>query len=214
MFIEFEFLGHQKVFSISAVAYRRLDLRPLYPESGHKLRAFYRQQLGWEADVQVSCYALDMQANSDAQISIREAKPDDMDALAKVWHDSASNMDGAALEMPSVKQLRERVDHELASGWKLHIAECKDSIVGLLATKPEEEVLDQIFVLTSEQGNGIGLRLIEVAKRIMSNGFTLRMAANNLRATDFYESSGLRLVGEGTHPVSSAPVKYYGWSAS
>lgn len=152
-----------------------------------------------------------MQASSDAQISIREAKSYDLDALAVVWHDSASNMDGATSEMPSVDQLRKRVDHELASGWKLHIAECKGSIVGLLATKPEEAVLDQIFVLTSEQGNGIGLKLIEFAKRIMNNGFTLRMAANNLRATVFYESCGLRLVGKGTHPVSSVPVKYYAW---
>ena len=44
-----------------------------------------------------------MPANSDTPIRIRQAKPDDSDALAKVWHESAANIDGAAFEMPTVE---------------------------------------------------------------------------------------------------------------
>lgn len=155
-----------------------------------------------------------MRTPSHQQINSRIAELDDLDALAAVWHDSAANMDGAGFEMPSLEELRQRIDRELAEGWKLHLAERNGLIVGMLAIKPHEAVLDQIFVLTSEQGSGVGSSLLEVAKRAMPNGFMLRMAAKNRRAAQFYERAGLRLIEMGSHPVSGAPVAYYGWNGS
>ena len=87
-------------------------------------------------------------------------------------------------------------------------------IVGMLAIKPHEAILDQIFVLTSEQSSGVGLSLLEMAKRSMPQGFTLRMAATNCRAARFYELAGLRFVQKGSHPISGAPVHYYRWDGS
>lgn len=121
-------------------------------------------------------------------------------------------MDAAVPDMPSIKQLRERIERELSAGWQLYLAECDDTIIGMLAVKPAEEILDQIFVLTKAQGRGVGLKLLETAKRLMPNGFSLRMAAANGKAAQFYESAGLRVIGEGSHPVSGIPVKHYGWN--
>lgn len=160
------------------------------------------------------CYALLMPTCSNHKIDVRVANVGDLDLLASVWHDSAANMDGAPSEMPSLMDLRVRIDRELAAGWELYLAERNHSVVGMLAIKPHETAIDQIFVLTGEQGSGVGLRLLETAKRMMPDGFTLRMAAANGRAARFYERAGLRVIGEGNHPLSGAPVRYYAWDGA
>ena len=145
---------------------------------------------------------------------VRRAIPVDCDEVARVWHESASNMDGAPAEMATIQGLRERIDLELESGWSLFVAERNDQMVGMLAIKPHEATLDQIFVLTDEQHRGIGKILLDVSKGEMPHGFELRMAAENRRAERFYLGAGLRLVREGTHPGNDAPVKYFRWDGS
>ena len=155
-----------------------------------------------------------MPTNSNHNINVRVAEPDDLDALAFVWHESAASMDGPPFEMPSLKELRNRIDCELAVDWRLYLAERSHKIIGMLAIKPDEAVLDQLFVLRGEQRSGVGSVLLDSAKRYMEKGFTLRMAAENHRAACFYDRAGLRVVSSGNHPMSGAPVKYYRWDVS
>ena len=147
-------------------------------------------------------------------VAIRSAATADLDEVARVWHASASQMDAAASPIPSVNELRSRVDVELASGWELFVAECGPRIVGMLALKPHEAILDQIFVLPADQASGVGSALLEIAKQRMPQAFTLRMAASNLRAARFYEKSGLDPAGDGSHPASGRPVRYYRWKGN
>jgi len=141
-------------------------------------------------------------------ITVRSATDDDLDAVAAVWHQSASLMDGAASPMPSREELRERIDRELALGWELFLAEDEDRVVGMLALKPAEATLDQIFVLPEAQAYGVGTQLLDMAKQRLPHGFRLRMASANQREARFYERSGLDFAGRGTHPVSGGPVCY------
>lgn len=120
-------------------------------------------------------------------------------------------MDAAASPMPSWAELRDRIDRELASGWELFVAERDYGIVGMLALKPREAVLDQIFVLPTDQASGVGTALLNVAKQRMTNGFRLRMASANRRAGHFYQRSGLSLAGKGLHPISGHSVSFYRW---
>jgi GNAT superfamily N-acetyltransferase len=113
--------------------------------------------------------------------------------------------------MPSLNDLRERINRELAAGWELYVAERNGRIVGMLAIKPLEAILDQIFVIPSDQSSGVGTCLLNFAKRAMPMGFTLRMALANRRAARFYEHSGLSVIREGAHPISGAPVQYLSW---
>jgi GNAT superfamily N-acetyltransferase len=87
-----------------------------------------------------------------------------------------------------------------------------DRVVGMLALKPCDATLDQIFVSPNEQGQGIGKALLEAAKRAMPGGFTLRMAASNHKAGRFYEKQGMKALGEGLHPRTGIPVHFYGWN--
>ena len=146
------------------------------------------------------------------EVRVKPALGGDLDEVARVWHRSALQMDGAAAAVPSERALRTRIAAELAAGWELHIATRSGRIVGMLALKPQASVLDQIFVLPEDQGRGVGKALMCVAKQVMEGGFTLRMASSNLRARRFYESQGLRALGEGTHPATGVPVTYFGWN--
>jgi GNAT superfamily N-acetyltransferase len=145
------------------------------------------------------------------RIYVRRADTGDLDEVAAVWHASASRMDAAPDAMPSLQDLRDRIDAELAAGWELHVAERGGRIVGMLALKRDEAVLDQIFVVPGEQRSGIGTALLAAAKGAMPGGFTLRMAAANERAARFYRAAGLNVSGAGTHPVSGIPVRFYEW---
>ncbi|MBB5727929.1 putative acetyltransferase [Sphingomonas prati] len=135
----------------------------------------------------------------------------DLDAAAEVWRESALNMDGHPY-VPPLELMRRRVAQEFKAGWQLYVALRADRVVGLLALKPVDAVLDQIFVVPNEQGKGVGRVLLEVAKRAMPTGFRLRMTATNERAGRFYEAEGLNFVDKGLHPSSGMPVHVYEWN--
>lgn len=142
---------------------------------------------------------------------LRPATERDLDGVADVWHASALRMDGAPADLSTRDELRERIDRELAAGWELYLATRGGTPVAMLALKPALGVLDQIFVLPGEQGNGLGTALLGLAQRLMPGGFILRTAAANLAARAFYERRGLRLVGHERHPRTGAPSCAYGW---
>lgn len=150
----------------------------------------------------------------DTPLVIRPATPGDYDAIARVWFESAHRMDGAPHEMPTLRQLRERVDDEVAAMWELYVAEFADAIVAILALIRQERILDQIFVQPDLEGRGIGTALLDHAKQTLVDGFTLRAASANARACRFYQSRGLHLIGRGVHPAGGWPVCYFEWSTS
>lgn len=145
--------------------------------------------------------------------AVRPAADGDLGAVAEVWRESALNMDGHP-DVPSVELMRHRVGKELQDGWQLHVAVRAGRIVGMLALKPSDALLDQIFVVPSERRRGVGRALLQVAKRTMPTGFRLRMATANESARRFYEAHGLKLLDEGLHPTTGVPVQFYGWNRS
>lgn len=147
-------------------------------------------------------------------VTVRPAADADLDEVARVWREAALSMDGEPADVPTLEAFRKRIDDELGSGWELRVAERGGRIAGMLALKRGEAVLDQIFVAPGDQRSGAGKALLDAAKREMPAGFTLRMAASNERAARFYEKGGLHSAGEGTHPRTGIPVRYYCWSGA
>lgn len=148
--------------------------------------------------------------DSDPAI-VRPAREGDLDEIADVWHHSAMAMDGAA-DIPSRDKLRARVDIELQNGWSLFVAEVMSEIVGILALKLADSVLDQLFISPDQQDRGIGRRLLAEAKRQMPTGFVLRMSANNIRARRFYRNNGLTPLRTDVHPRNGRLVEFYQWT--
>lgn len=122
------------------------------------------------------------------------------------------SMDCAEPDMPSCAELRARIEIELTRGWSLFVAERHDEVVGMLALKLGEGVLDQLFVRPESQRNGVGQRLLSEAKRRMPDGFILRMAATNASARNFYLAHGLSLDRVDVHPKTGRSVQFYQWN--
>jgi putative acetyltransferase len=143
---------------------------------------------------------------------LRPSLEADRDAIAGIWHSSASLPTVGPAAMPSLAQLRERVDVEFHRGWVVTVATHGSDIAGFLAIKPRESVLDQIFVRPESIGAGIGQALLAHAKAAMSRGFSLHTRSANMRARRFYEKAGLIYLREDTHPRDGDPIVHYGWN--
>ncbi len=148
---------------------------------------------------------------TETSLILRPADRHDLEAVAAIWHASAARMDGADLELPPPSDLRARMDAELAAGWSLFVAVDEGRLIGMLALKPVEGVLDQLFVLPEMQGRGVGRRLLDEAKRQMPGGFQLRMAADNAQARRFYEANELALLRTDVHPRHGQAVEFRAW---
>jgi putative acetyltransferase len=147
------------------------------------------------------------------ELKIRRGDAGDLDEVARVWHDSAESMDGAGLIVPPPEAMRLRIAAEFHAGWDLHVAMRGGRVVGMLALKPSDAVLDQIFAAPNAQGRGFDKALLAVARRAMPGDFTLRMDASNHQARSFYEKQGMKVLSEGIHPRAGIPVLFYGWNA-
>ena len=144
-------------------------------------------------------------------IGLRAARSSDLDSVAQIWHDSAGLPGVGPPVMPTVQQLRQRVDAELATGWKLAVAVNDGEVVGMLAVRLATSVLEQLFVRPSHIGQQVGKVLLQEAMNSMPDGFKLFTATANRRAQAFYERQGLVFLREGPDPRTGRPVLFYGW---
>lgn len=148
-----------------------------------------------------------------SSFELRPSTEADHDAIAEIWHESASLPGVGPADMPSQADLRKRVDVEFASGWRVTVALRGEDVVGFLAIKPEAAILCEIFIRPGHLGIGIGQALLSRAMAAMPEGFTLHTRPTNMRARRFYEKAGLVFLREGTHPRSGDAIIYYGWNA-
>ncbi len=147
-------------------------------------------------------------------ISLRAATEVDKDAIAEVWHDSASLPTVGPAVMPSVCEFRRRIDIEIAAGWRVTVAAVKDEVIGFVAIKPDDAHLDQLFVRPRSIGSGAGKMLLAHAMAAMPAGFTLFTRSANTRARNFYERAGLIELRNDKHPSTGDPITYYRWTAA
>ncbi|WP_185968480.1 GNAT family N-acetyltransferase [Paracoccus sp. M683] len=145
-------------------------------------------------------------------MQLRPASDDERDQIARIWHSSASLPDVGPPVMPSYDQLRARVDEELAGGWVVTVAVDQGEIVGFIAMKPDDRNLAELFVSPRQLGNGVGKRLLDHAKTVMRDGFTLFTTSRNARARHFYEREGLVVERQGLHPRSGHSVTHFRWT--
>jgi putative acetyltransferase len=143
---------------------------------------------------------------------LRPSNEADNDAIAEVWHRSASLPGVGPAVMPTEADLRSRFDLELAAGWDVTVAVHRNEIIGFVAIKRKEAVLAELFVRPGSLGAGVGRMLLAHAIAAMPEGFTLYTRAANERARRFYEKAGLVELRTGTHPRSGDPIVYYGWN--
>jgi ribosomal protein S18 acetylase RimI-like enzyme len=144
-------------------------------------------------------------------ICYREFRDKDLETVAKVWLESWRSIGLDSDRQMTEDANRERIHRELADGWHVMVASDAGQIIGFLATRPKEAVLDQLFIDPEAKGRGIGTALLKLAMTEMPDGFQLRAAEANRAACDFYESRGLRRSGVEPHPAFGHMTVVYVW---
>jgi GNAT superfamily N-acetyltransferase len=150
----------------------------------------------------------------DNKLKLRRSLATDLDTLAIIWFESASLPGVGPEHIPSVPELRERMDREIEAGWHVTVAEDESGIVGFLAIRRDKALLDQLFLRPDAIGKGIGRELFDEATRLMPQGFALHTAATNGHARRFYEMSDMSIDREELHPRFGHPIVWYTWPSS
>ncbi len=144
-------------------------------------------------------------------IRIRTARRSELHAIARLWMESWESTGLPGGPNHRFDLVRARLDRELAAGWSLYVATIADRIVGMLAIRPGDKHLDQLFVAPSFQGRGIGKALLAFARTQMPNEMWLRTPVENLRAIRWYEREGFRKEREELRPDHPLKRGYYRW---
>ena len=131
--------------------------------------------------------------------------------MTAVWLAGWQSTGLGGADDPSIAELRAHLDHELAGGWALTVAEVDGRVIGMLAT--HDAKLRELFLDPEWEGRGIGKALFAEAKRLLPGGFTLWANTANTRARGFYERQGMAFEGLGPRPDKAEQVvAHYRWS--
>ena len=88
--------------------------------------------------------------------TIRPARPDEYDEIARVWMNSWAS---TGLEDASnflLAKLRARIPLEVEKGWSLFVADDDGALAAMLALHLPQLYLDQLFVAPEYQGRNLG----------------------------------------------------------
>ncbi|MGJ4902099.1 GNAT family N-acetyltransferase [Bradyrhizobium sp. HKCCYLS2058] len=142
---------------------------------------------------------------------IRPARPDEYDAIARLWMESWCS---TGLERPSdtlLSLLKERVPREMEGGWSLYVADDGGQLAAMLAINVPLLYLDQLMIAPSHQGRSLGRRLLAFTRELLPDEVWLRCAEGNEKAWRWYEREGFVLEKEQADPLHGRIMKYYRW---
>jgi ribosomal protein S18 acetylase RimI-like enzyme len=143
--------------------------------------------------------------------TIRPARINDYDGIARVWMDSwvSTGLEGASDLL--LAKLRARIPLEIDKGWMLFVADDGGQLAGMLAFRPADRYLDQLFVAPERQGRNLGRRLLAFTRQHLPDEISLRCARDNEKAWRWYEREGFVAEKEEVEPMTGLVMKYYRW---
>ena len=142
---------------------------------------------------------------------IRPARPDEYDAVARVWMESwvSTGLEDASDAL--LAKLQARVRHEIDKGWSLFVADDEGRLAAMLALHLPQLYLDMLFVAPDHQGQSLGRRLLAFTREKLPEEIWLRCVRENEKAWRWYEREGFVLEKEATEPAIGRMMKYYRW---
>ncbi len=151
-----------------------------------------------------------------SNITFRPANPTDAEQVAEVYLASRKAFVAFAPIAHSDDEVRHWVaDHLLPSGG-VTVAESGGAVIGMMALTREEEIgwIEQLYLLPSAVGQGIGTRLVQRAKEELGPPIRLYTFQANEGARRFYERHGFRAIefGDGSGNEEGCPDILYEWT--
>jgi ribosomal protein S18 acetylase RimI-like enzyme len=143
--------------------------------------------------------------------TIRPARPDEYDEIARVWMRSWVSTGLAEASDFLLANLRARVRHEIEKGWSLYVADHDGRIAAMLALHLPNRYLDQLFVAPEFQGRSLGRKLLAFTRTYLPDEIWLRCVRENEKAWRWYEREGFLFEKEEVEPMTGYMMKYYRW---
>jgi ribosomal protein S18 acetylase RimI-like enzyme len=127
--------------------------------------------------------------------TLRPANPDDVNAIAEVWHQSwrdghLGHVPDALLPHRALVHFRERVPPRIPA---TTVATIGSTVVGFVTVHDDEA--EQVYVAASARGGGVANTLLRHAEQVIAERYDtawLAVVAGNARARRFYERNGWR----------------------
>jgi GNAT superfamily N-acetyltransferase len=144
--------------------------------------------------------------------TIRPARSDEYDEIARVWMNSWVSTGLAEASNFLLAQLRARVRHEIEEGWSLFVADDGGTLAAMLALHIPNRYLDQLFVAPDYQGQSLGRTLLAFTRQQLPDQIWLRCVRENEKAWRWYEREGFVFEKETVEPMTGYVMKYYRWT--
>jgi GNAT superfamily N-acetyltransferase len=143
--------------------------------------------------------------------TIRPARADEYDEIARVWMNSWASTGLAEASNFLLAQLRARIPLEVGKGWSLFVADDGGALAAMLALHLPNFYLDQLFVAPDYQGQNLGRRLLAFTRGELPDEIYLRCVRENEKAWRWYEREGFVYEKEAVEPMTGFVMKYYRW---
>lgn len=148
-------------------------------------------------------------------LGFRAATVGDADAVADVYLRSRKELVACAPLVHSDDDVRDWIRRRLIPAGRTTVAVVDDLVVGLLAVSEAIDCgfIDQLYLHPAWVGQGIGTRLLELARSELQPPIRLYTFQCNQRARAFYERHGFEAitVGDGSGNEEKCPDILYEW---
>ena len=145
----------------------------------------------------------------------RAARVGDAEAIATVYLRSRKELVACAPLAHSDEEVREWIHRRLIPAGRTTVALVGGEAVGLLAVSIDADAswIEQLYLLPAWVGQGIGTKLLDLARAELRPPIRLYTFQANERARCFYENRGFRAVafGDGTGNEEKCPDVLYEW---
>jgi len=143
--------------------------------------------------------------------TIRPARPEEYDEIARVWMNSWASTGLEDASNLLLAKLRARIPLEVEKGWSLYVADDRGTLAAMLALHLPRAYLDQLFVAPEYQGQNLGRRLLAFTRQLLPDEIYLRCVRENEKAWRWYEREGFVFEKEEVEPMTGFVMKYYRW---
>jgi GNAT superfamily N-acetyltransferase len=143
--------------------------------------------------------------------TIRPARADEYDEVARVWMNSwVSTGLEAACDL-LLEKLRARLRAEVANGWSVYVVDDRGTLAAMLALHLPNHFLGQLFVAPAYQGKNVGRLLLAFTRQHLPDEIHLRCVRENEEAWRWYEREGFVFEKEEISPMTGFTMKCYRW---
>ncbi len=143
--------------------------------------------------------------------AIRPYNPFDIEAVVKLWWKTWHNTFPEIKHPQSYPLWKTRFENDLAIRGNVWVVEIENKIVGFMVVMQQEKELNQLFVDSDYQNQGVGKALLEKAKSICPQGLTLTTLQSNTKACLFYKKHGFKPRRLSTNKINAQPNIEYRW---